>query len=323
MSEKISVIIPVYNAVKYLGACVDSVLSQTGCDLELILVDDGSSDGSGELCREYERKDSRVRYLHKENGGVSSARNMGLDHATGDWIAFADADDYMLPDALLHMVEAMEGGDDMIVSSSLRLQDGKLYEECVFPDDTYGDSLSAVRHYALWAYLFRREVIEANGLRFVEELRYSEDRVFIFQYAMASKSLRSLSVPAYVYRINETSACQTRDVMRMAKCQLEAVGHILKLIRQTDNSTHRDKLINELRLILRFTVEKVAMNTVGAVPMMNMRRLMKEMSVPFYSSGYEYSKLCVLCKIKKIKRRLVGAKPRKEVRLSDTPLIEQ
>lgn len=322
-AHMISVIIPVYNAASYLRQCVDSVLGQSYGNIEVILVNDGSTDGSGRICGEYALADSRVRVITQSNRGVSAARNAGLDAAQGDWIAFADADDYMLPDALSHMVRAMEGGDDMIVSSSLRLQDGKLYEECVFPDGTYDDSFSAVRHYALWAYLFRREVIEVNGLRFVEELKYSEDRVFIFQYAMASKSLRSLSVPTYVYRINESSACQTHDVMKMAKCQLEAVGYILKLIQHTDNSIHRDKLINESRLILRFTVEKVAINTIGAVPVMNMRRLMKEMSIPFYSSVYEYSKLCALCKMKKIKRRLVGVKLRKEVRLSNTPLIEQ
>lgn len=83
---KISVIVPVYNTEKYLHRCVDSILAQTFTDFELLLIDDGSTDSSGAICDEYAQKDSRVRVFHKENGGASSARNLGLDNATGEWI---------------------------------------------------------------------------------------------------------------------------------------------------------------------------------------------------------------------------------------------
>lgn len=92
---KISVIVPVYNAEKYLRRCVGSILAQTFTDFELLLVDDGSTDASGAICDEYASADARVRVFHKPNGGVSSARNLGLDNARGEWIAFADADDYL------------------------------------------------------------------------------------------------------------------------------------------------------------------------------------------------------------------------------------
>ena len=93
----ISVIVPVYNAEKYLHRCVDSILTQTFDNFELLLINDGSNDNSGVICDEYALKDSRVRVFHKENGGVSSARNLGLDNSKGEWIAFCDADDYALP----------------------------------------------------------------------------------------------------------------------------------------------------------------------------------------------------------------------------------
>ena len=87
MIPKISVIIPVYNAEKTLHRCIDSILAQTFSDFEVLLIDDGSKDKSGEICDEYARKDSRIKVCHKENGGVSSARNMGLDNAKGEWIS--------------------------------------------------------------------------------------------------------------------------------------------------------------------------------------------------------------------------------------------
>ena len=91
----ISVIVPVYNTEKYLDRCIQSILAQTYTDFELLLIDDGSTDLSGEICDKYAEQDSRVKVFHKENGGVSSARNLGLDKANGDWVTFVDADDWV------------------------------------------------------------------------------------------------------------------------------------------------------------------------------------------------------------------------------------
>ena len=99
-NPKISVIIPVYNAEKYLRRCVDSILAQIFTDFELLLIDDGSKDKSGVICDEYAKKDNRVKVFHKENGGVSSARNLGLDNARGEWIGFIDSDDMVKPEYL-------------------------------------------------------------------------------------------------------------------------------------------------------------------------------------------------------------------------------
>ena len=98
--QKISIIIPVYNAEKNLCSTVDSILSQNSLDYELLLIDDGSQDQSGKICDEYASQDCRVRVFHKQNGGVSSARNLGIDKATGEWIFFVDSDDIVLPSAL-------------------------------------------------------------------------------------------------------------------------------------------------------------------------------------------------------------------------------
>lgn len=106
---RLSVIVPVYNVEKYLQECVDSILAQDVEDMEVILVDDGSTDGSGKLCDEYAKKDKRVMVIHKDNGGPASARNAGLDLACGKYIAFVDSDDYLLPNTYLPNLGYMEG----------------------------------------------------------------------------------------------------------------------------------------------------------------------------------------------------------------------
>lgn len=98
MNPKISIIVPVYEVEPYIHKCVDSILAQTFTDFELILVDDGSPDNCGEICDEYEENDSRIRVIHKENGGPSSARNAGLNIAKGDYIGFVDSDDWIETD---------------------------------------------------------------------------------------------------------------------------------------------------------------------------------------------------------------------------------
>ena len=102
---KVSAIVPVYNVEKYIYRCVDSILNQTFSDFELILVDDGSPDNCPQICDEYAKKDSRIKVIHKENGGLSSARNAGLDIASGEWISFIDSDDWIHKDYLLYLPE--------------------------------------------------------------------------------------------------------------------------------------------------------------------------------------------------------------------------
>ena len=102
---KVTIIVPVYNVEKYLTCCIGSILSQSFKDFELLLIDDGSSDLSGEICDDYVEKDARIRVFHKENGGVSSARNLGLENAQGEWICFIDSDDWVEVDFLKELIQ--------------------------------------------------------------------------------------------------------------------------------------------------------------------------------------------------------------------------
>jgi len=124
-APKVSIIVPVYNAERHLERCVDSILSQEFQDVELILVDDGSTDGSPALCDAYAGRDSRVRAIHRENGGVSVARNAGIDVARGEYLQFLDADDWITTDATKLLVRAMEENRvDMVIADFFRVVGG-------------------------------------------------------------------------------------------------------------------------------------------------------------------------------------------------------
>ena len=120
---KISIIIPIYNASKYLKRCVDSILRQTRQDFELILVNDGSKDDSGEICQQYAENKSNIKYISKNNGGVSSARNIGIEHSCGEFICFVDADDWLEPNYIEKLAEKFESDNIDMVECNL-IEDG-------------------------------------------------------------------------------------------------------------------------------------------------------------------------------------------------------
>lgn len=129
MGKTVSVIVPVYNSKAYLERCVDAILTQTYSDLEVVLVDDGSSDNSLEICREYEKKDPRIKAFHKENGGSSSARNVGIKEATGEYICFCDSDDYYEKDIIENLMKVFNENSDAVIAQCMavcRDEDGTL-----------------------------------------------------------------------------------------------------------------------------------------------------------------------------------------------------
>lgn len=131
---QISVIVPVYNVEKYLHACLDSILAQTFTDFELILVDDGSKDSSGKICDEYAKKDSRIRVLHKKNGGAADARNCGIDHAMGEWIMFFDSDDCFESHIVQKLYETAQAENADMAVCSIDLFNDDCFEEKYIPD---------------------------------------------------------------------------------------------------------------------------------------------------------------------------------------------
>ncbi len=219
----ISVIVPVYKSEGFLRVCTDSILGQTFRDLELILVDDGSPDGSGALCDAIAGEDPRVRVLHQENGGVSAARNAGIQAAGGDYIAFCDADDQFTPDALevLHTALVQAGADTAGCGHYNLWPDGRRNVEAgALPAGVYGpDALKTgivepllgrrldfgqgVLNGFIWRFLFSRSIIRDHQLRF--EGAYLEDELFLLEYFLHARTLAMVDQPLYCYLQNPAS----------------------------------------------------------------------------------------------------------------------
>lgn len=202
---KLSVIIPIYNAEKTLSQCVTSVLNQEFRDFELILVDDGSTDSSLALCQEYKVKDSRIVLLSQKNGGVSSARNLGLQVACGEWVTFIDSDDY-IEKGFFTNVETFDA--DIVFTSFYRLNsEGKIKDtfevKQVFKGMSLHDVLSLNLSYGVlrvpWGKFYRRDLI--GELRFPERMKIGEDAYFLLTYLSRCISYGMLPDSKYVFRL--------------------------------------------------------------------------------------------------------------------------
>ena len=205
----ISVIVPVYNAEKYLDKCVESLLSQSFADFELLLVNDGSTDNSGKLCDEYAKKDRRIKVFHKENGGVSSARNVALDHANGQWIAFVDSDDWVSENYLKDLHFAVVGEKKGLIFQGFSYyKNGKITESLEWEDETIQkeDVIKLFEEKKIRKYgyscskLYNMAVIKEYNLRFDETLKIAEDLMFLLSYLPHIDYVRFISGANYFYR---------------------------------------------------------------------------------------------------------------------------
>lgn len=205
---KISVIVPVYNTEKYLHRCIDSILAQTFTDFELLLIDDGSKDNSGAICDEYAAKDQRVRVFHKKNGGVSSARNLGLNNAKGKWITFVDADDYVKSEYLSNLLDHTHIGADLIFSyAEFHYANGEIqkeyYPKQIITNENFHLAFTEHElnwHTSPWSKLFKSEL--CSKLRFTEGMPIGEDLVFLYTYILKCNKIFFSSDTDYCYTVD-------------------------------------------------------------------------------------------------------------------------
>lgn len=210
MEKVISVIVPVYNVAAYLPQCMDSILSQSYEALEVILIDDGSTDGSGALCDAYEKKDPRVRVIHQKNGGAASAKNAGLRIATGEYLTFVDSDDFLEPGAYLFMVSTLESYGADVVQSGFRNVFTDLQEERIAQDPLREyEAIEYLRRYTsdwtcalLWDKLYKRALFE--GI-FFEEGHIVDDEFFTYQGVMNAQKIVFAPNVIYNYRKRKSS----------------------------------------------------------------------------------------------------------------------
>lgn len=207
----VSIIIPVYNVEKYLDECLNSVLNQTFQNIEVLLIDDGSTDTSLDICREWGRRDSRIVICHQENSGVSSARNKGIDIAKGDYILFVDADDYVDETYVQSLYEKLDLADVVICGYSrvaecqrpiLLDEEGFLKREDLF----FHTVCTNIVHGSSWNKIFRQKILRENHIRFRENIAVGEDLVFVVEYLQYCSSYYYVNRALYFYRKNKQSA---------------------------------------------------------------------------------------------------------------------
>lgn len=227
--KKVSVIIPVYNVDKYLNKCLDSIVNQSYKNLEIILIDDGSKDKSLQIAKQYEKLDNRVKVLTQENSGVSSARNLGIQNATGDYITFVDSDDWLELDMYERVMNRFNGSIDAVVYSFIREYPNRSENEVIpfdketvlIGDEIYRkwilnlisgeDERESYIMATIWRCIYKRDVIEQYKILFNKELSYAEDLIFNLEYFTKCKEVCIYNEPLYHYRFNTNSAVTRYD----------------------------------------------------------------------------------------------------------------
>lgn len=217
--NRVSIIVPVYNTKRYLVRCVESLINQTYNNIEIILIDDGSIDGSSEICEEYKNVDNRIKVVHQKNAGVSAARNRGIEIASGDYITFCDSDDYYEIDKIeIQLNDLLEKKADVsIVGIQVDYPNGKsrtryntnesyLWQE---PNTEYmkfllSDDLFPFSQYAL---MIKQDI--CKQIRFWEGKRINEDKLFCYEILKEAKSVSFLSLSKYHYVLQKESATHT------------------------------------------------------------------------------------------------------------------
>ena len=232
MRPMVSIIVPIYNAEQYLRRCVDSILNQEYTDYELLLVNDGSTDASGDICEEYGDRDSRVIVIQKENTGVSDSRNRALDRARGKYLQFLDSDDWITPDATRLFVRAAEEyGCDMVISDFYRVvgerlsPKGDIEEEGVLTREEFAahmmENPADFYYGVLWNKLYRRDIVEEHKLRMDTDISWCEDFMFNLEYIRHARRFYALHTPIYYYvKTKGSLASQGMNLSKTIKMKL-------------------------------------------------------------------------------------------------------
>lgn len=250
---KLSVIIPVYNSAEFLNKCIDSLVLQDYKDYELILVDDGSTDASYEICCEYAGKYDNIRVLRQENSGPSIARNNGIQAASGDYLSFVDSDDWVMPDYFSVLDAAMSQNTDLIFYGRMH-PDGQKAENKVFPEGTFtsrekiigflvknyysGDLASSTNK------AYSRHLFGDSSLRFPASTVVEEDLLFVLQALDRSETLVSLSEPLYYYNRRDSGSVTTRYNPVKFDSKLKAYQKELEFARQW-NSLELERIFDD------------------------------------------------------------------------------
>lgn len=235
----LTIIVPVYNVEHYICRCIDSIVKQDNTlEYEILLIDDGSSDNSSDICDKYAVIYRNIHVIHKKNEGVSSARNLGLDNAHGDWICFIDADDWVEKDyieIIKRLIDIFKSADLIEFGFKNILEDGREVHS-ILGDKTYNDPFAFIRSsqykHALWNYIFKRDIINNNEIRFLNNIKYSEDQNFILKYIIVSQLIIVDSHILYNYCYRRGSAVNSPKTYDQVNAYMLACLDFIKYTRK-------------------------------------------------------------------------------------------
>lgn len=261
---KLSIIIPAYNASGYVERCIESIVSQGYSDLEILIVDDGSTDNTLEICRSLSDKYPFINALHKANGGVSSARNFGIDNAKGEYLMFVDVDDYLLPDTLKKAIAVAEHNPDAdfcvfgferIARSGLSSQSNHIYKLY-----TKSDILPYIKNTGTLplgtpcAKLYKKDFIKSGNFRFDTKLISFEDICFNLSLLSACNSFVTSDICLYCYEVNNQSATAKFNGERFiddARSYMNTTSAVVNKLSKVDNNhADKDKIISSTQITI-------------------------------------------------------------------------
>ena len=288
MEPKISIIVPVYNAQKTIARCIESILNQDYKDFELLLIDDGSKDDSGNICDGYAGQDERVRVIHKENSGVSDTRNLALKEAVGEYLQFLDADDWITPNATRLLVESMESNNcDMVIADFYRVigerlsHKGSIDEDGVLSRENFANLMMenpADFYYGvLWNKLYKKEIIEKHHLNMNPKISWCEDFMFNLEYIRYCENIYVLQVPIYYYvKTKGSLVSQSMTLAKTIRTKLMVFEYYNEFYKQVLSEEEYEK---KRLQIYSYLMDVASDETVPPALISNSKKLGQERSV--------------------------------------------
>ena len=255
MNDLISVIVPIYNVEKYLDRCIESIVNQTYKNLEIILVDDGSSDNCPKMCDKWAKKDNRIKVIHKENRGVSSARNTGINNVNGNYIVFVDSDDFLEDNALYLMTKRINNYD-ILICSNYNITNNKKNKN-LFSDKEIGiyNLNSLIQHFfnnynsfvlnVPWNKLYKTNIIKKYNLKFKEDIELGEDFMFNIDYFMYCNNILITNDIIYNYRFSDNGlARKKREIDYYWDNEKKINIYLISTLKKFDKYSQNESIIN-------------------------------------------------------------------------------
>lgn len=250
MNVKVSIVVPIYNAEKYLNRCIDSIRSQTLKDIEIILINDGSTDSSGDICEKLAKQDMRIKVSHKKNGGVGSARNLGIEKSKGKYIIFVDPDDYIKNDMVEKMYQtANKNNCDVVICNFVTNTKNRNEIKCIENKILYGETLKKyLIEYMIsgecetycWNKMYKRNIIVDNNIKFYN-YNIWEDAIFNYEIMLRKPRVYYLTENLYYYIVNDKGLTQkyTDCKFNAAKTMLNKKKELINVYEIENINVHK------------------------------------------------------------------------------------